>query len=106
MENTENRYRFNMNDGESIGKAMTNFQEDNPTMDINAPHGTKVIYTGKGGTDNDKIRADEYLKIGYEYTVEDTQVEDWSTKVHLQEVQDKWQTGVRVYFNSVMFKNA
>ena len=40
--------------------------------------------------------AREYLEIGKEYTIEETQVYSWNTEVYLQEFPD-------VVFNSVFF---
>lgn len=66
------------------------------TMRIDAPAGTKVIYTGEGGYDRHKETGDKYLKRGGEYTVDRTEIENWHTDVYLKEVSG-------VAFNSVMF---
>ena len=74
-------------------------------MDIYSKSGTVVIYTGKGGMDNDKTTANQYLTVGNKYTVDYTNVGSWSTEVYLKEITATWPSGHRVYFNSVMFKH-
>lgn len=98
MKEQKNKYTFDINDPESILKAVSNFQKDNPTMNINSPKETKVIYTGKGGYESDKVTGDEFLVVGQEYTIEKTIVHSYSTDIHLKEIQNKWETGVRVMF--------
>lgn len=74
-------------------------------MKIYTPKGDKVIYTGKGGYTSDKERGDKYLKQGETYTVHKTVVHSFSTDVYLEEIQDTFPNGGRVYFNSVLFRN-
>lgn len=65
-------------------------------MGIYSPRGTRVRFTGYGGYDHDQKHARQHLNVGNIYTVESTDVGDWSTRICLQEVP-----GQR--FNSVMF---
>ena len=67
-------------------------------MDIYAKNGTKVVYTGKNGNDYDQQHADKYLKVGNEYTVHTTIVDDWDSTVNLKEVPGK-------LFNTVHFED-
>lgn len=76
------------------------------TLDIYSEPGTKVkvVVNEKGevwnGWDLDKERVEKYLDKNKIYTVEKINVNNSSSNVYLEEIQDKFPTGVRVYFNS------
>ena len=72
-------------------------------MDMYAKKGTKVALRHKegkikGGRDYDQEQALEFLTLDGVYTVESTDVGDWSSTVELQEFPGK-------HFNTVMFKD-
>src|ERR1043165_1067316 len=71
-----------------------------PDMPLDAEEGYKVTVTERSinsGYSHDKENANKHLKVGCIYTIERTDVQDWSTDVWIKEVP-----GVR--FNSVHFK--
>jgi hypothetical protein len=73
----------------------------NETMNIRAEHGDKVIVTEdtkSNGYDFHKEQVERLLKIGVPYTVNYTNVGDWSTVVHLVEFPGE-------SFNSVNFED-
>jgi dCMP deaminase len=55
-------------------------------MNIYAEKGTKIIYTGKNGTDYDKKYADTHLIVGVTYIVKKINVHNWSSTVELEEL--------------------
>jgi hypothetical protein len=65
------------------------------TMDIYAPPGTVVVYTGKGGYPIDTEQADRVLKRFETYVVRQTDVGNSYTSVYLY--------GYEQGFNSCMF---
>ncbi len=65
-------------------------------MEINAKKGTKVLFTGKGGYDDDNKYANKYLKIGQIYVVDFIRIYNWTTDVTLIGFPEK-------KFNSVHF---
>ena len=70
-------------------------------MEIFAVKGHKVVVTDKSrknGYEYDTEKVDEHLEVGKEYTVDYTDVGNWSTKVYLVEVPG-------VSFNSVNFRS-
>lgn len=67
-------------------------------MDIHSKKGTKVMFTGKGGYDNNNNYANDFLVIGNTYTVDFTKVGNFNTIVILEEIPGK-------IFNSVHFDN-
>lgn len=74
---------------------------DNPAMaydpiDIDAPNGERVRFTGHGGYTHDQEHAAKHLTVDAVYTVEKTDISEWHTDVHLREVPGQ-------KFNSVMF---
>lgn len=71
-----------------------------PIMDIFSEPGTRVIFDRpNNGTKYDKDNCAEFLALGAFYTIEKTEVGDYSTRVFLREIPGRW-------FNSVMFSNA
>ena len=72
------------------------FSPKRTRMDIFSPKGTRVRYTGKGGYETQRKKADEYLDVDAIYLVERTKVGGFHTDVYLQEFPD-------ISFNSVMF---
>lgn len=67
------------------------------SMSIYSPRGTEVIFAHPtAGYEHDMRRAANHLTPGAKYTVERAIVEDWTTRVFLQEVPG-------VAFNSVHF---
>lgn len=84
-----------VSDSDDLKSVMAQY----PDMDIYAPAGTKVrpiYYKGEpcNGTDYDKTLVKRHLAEGATFTVESTDVHNWSTDVHLEEVP-------HVAFNSV-----
>jgi hypothetical protein len=73
------------------------------SMNINAPKGTKVVFTGKGGYEFENKIARGILEIGKVYTVESTNVNPYNTNVILEEVTACSPSRIRYSFNSVMF---
>lgn len=73
--------------------------DDEEPIDIYAPEGTKVKYTGRGGYDHHKEHANKHLKVDEIYTIDHTDVGGWHTDVYLKEVPNE-------AFNSVHFVNA
>jgi len=67
-------------------------------MNIYAVNGHKVRFLGKNGYDYELEQAMKVLEVNKEYTVERTEVHDWSTTVYLIEVPN-------VGFNSVQFED-
>ena len=68
-------------------------------MNIYAKKGHKVrCCTLNGGYDFDKAKANKYLYVGGEYTIEKTDVDNWHTDVYLEEFPN-------VKFNSVFFED-
>ncbi len=68
-------------------------------MNIYALKGHKVkCETFLAGYDYDREKAQKYLEIGKEYTIEMTEVDSWNTDVWLQEFPN-------VKFNSVFFED-
>lgn len=67
-------------------------------MDIYSPEGTKVVFIGQGGMEQELAQALEVLQVGREYTVVSTEVSSWRTEVFLEEASGS--------FNSVMFVTA
>lgn len=68
-------------------------------MNIYAIAGHKIrCYTFDAGYEYDKEMAKEYLELGKEYTVEYTDVDNWSTDVCLKEFPN-------IKFNSVFFED-
>lgn len=68
-------------------------------MNIYAINGHKVVCsTFDAGYDHDKKKAQKYLKLGEEYTVDYTIVDSWFTTVYLKEVPT-------IGFNSVFFED-
>ena len=67
------------------------------SMNIYAPYGTKVVYTGQGGSDSEKEFGNKWLRMGTEYTIDRTVVHNWHTDVYLVEEPNKT-------FNSVQFE--
>lgn len=67
-------------------------------MNIFALQGHRVKCTSikSGGYEFDDEKAQQYLELNKEYTVDHTVVESWSTTVYLQEIEN-------VYFNSCFF---
>jgi hypothetical protein len=76
-----------------INENLNNMEEE---MNIYAPEGTKVKYTGQNGSNNDQEYANKHLKIGNTYTIAFTDVDDYHTDVCLKEVPNQ-------VFNSVHF---
>ena len=69
-------------------------------MNIYALEGYKVRVTEKtarNGYDSDKKRVQEKLELNKIYTVDYTEVDSWSTRVYLKEIEGE-------YFNSVNFE--
>ena len=66
------------------------------SMDINAKEGTLVRFTGKGGYDYDREKANRHLAVGSVYTVDKVDIDPWSSVVYLKETP-------KICFNSVMF---
>ena len=74
------------------------FIEPEPTMDIQSPEGTKIVFINKNGYSHEPEDARERGLIeGETYTVDYTVVYGWTTKVYLEEFPE-------IPFNSVMFK--
>lgn len=69
------------------------------TMDINAPAGTKIVFTGKNGWESEKQEALKRLKVGETYTVISTDIGGWKTYVYIEEYPGYG-------FNSVHFVKA
>jgi len=69
------------------------------SMDIYSPIGTRVRYTGRGGTQSDKDHANKHLTVDKVYTLAKSEVGGWQTIVYFIEVPD-------IGFNSVMFRDA
>ncbi|MEL7251773.1 MAG: hypothetical protein AAFO03_25350 [Bacteroidota bacterium] len=70
-------------------------------MNVFALKGHKIIVTIKGlksGYELDKSKAQKYLQIGQEYTVEKTDVSRSSSRVWLKEIPDE-------IFNTVHFED-
>lgn len=68
-------------------------------MNIYAIKGHKVrCCTLNGGYDSDKEKANKYLNVSEEYTIEKTVVDNWHTDVYLEEFPN-------VKFNSVFFED-
>lgn len=68
-------------------------------MNIYAIEGHKVrCSTFDAGYDSDKKKAQKYLKLDEEYTVDYTIVDSWETTVYLKEVPT-------IGFNSVFFED-
>lgn len=67
------------------------------SMNIYAPEGTKVRYTGIGGYQGNKDHANKHLVVGETYTVLDTEVHSSISYVYLKEVPKQ-------SFNTVMFE--
>lgn len=59
--------------------------------------GDKIRFTGEGGYDSDKVRADKYLTLDEIYTVDYVDIGNWMSDVYLREIPD-------VDFNTVMFE--
>ena len=69
-------------------------------MNIYAPKGAKVVFNHPtGGRTHEQETAKKYLDVGATYSIERTEVSDFHTRVHLQEVAG-------VTFNSVYFDDA
>ena len=69
----------------------------NNYMSIYASHGTKVIFSAKGGCDNEIQHAIKTgLVVGSTYTVNCTRVDSFSSRVNLVEFPGK-------SFNTMMF---
>lgn len=66
-------------------------------MNIYAPEGTKVRYTGTGGYQGDKDHANKHLVVGEIYTVLETEVHSSISYVYLKEISNQ-------NFNTVMFE--
>lgn len=66
-------------------------------MDIYSIPGTKIIFINKNGHDHDKEYANEFLKVGPEYTIKSIDVQSWISYVELEEFPEK-------RFNTVMFE--
>lgn len=64
-------------------------------MDIYSPPGTKVVFHGLGGYNNEKVCAEKSLVLGNTYTVQYIDVGRSSSTVKLQEVEGD--------FNTVLF---
>ena len=68
-------------------------------MNIYAIEGHKVrCYTFNAGYDYDKQKAEKYLELGKEYTIDYTIVDSCSTDVYLKEFPN-------IKFNSVFFED-
>lgn len=67
-------------------------------MDIYARPGSKVIFLGEGGTEYDRNDARNWLKVGWEYTVERVNIGNFRSSVALE--------GIPGSFNTVMFSDA
>lgn len=61
-------------------------------MNIYAKKGSKVVFTGKNGSDWDQQDAQKRLIIGSVYTVKRTDVGNWSSTVEFQEVEGSYNT--------------
>lgn len=59
--------------------------------------GDQIRFTGEGGYDSDKERANKYLTVGEVYTVDIIDIGNWMSDVYLQDFPD-------VDFNTVMFE--
>jgi len=66
------------------------------SMDIYSKPGTKVVFTGTGGFENEREYANKMFKVGQTYTVRNIDVRSWVSYVEFEEFP-----GGR--FNSVMF---
>lgn len=61
------------------------FQNDD-TMDISTPIGSKVIFAfPNNGTEYEQELAAEYLKLNTEYTLEKIDIGSWKTDIYLKE---------------------
>ena len=88
---------INNREKEQLQKEKEQLQKEKRTrMDIFSPKGTRVRYTGKGGYETQRKKANEYLDVDAIYLVERTKVGGFHTDVYLQEFPD-------ISFNSVMF---
>ncbi len=68
-------------------------------MNIYAKSGSKVVFLGRNGHDTEADDAKDLgLVTGETYTVESTEVDDWSSYVKLREFENK-------SFNTVMFED-
>jgi len=68
-------------------------------MNIYAEKGHKVVFSNpKAGYAKDQVMGDNHLTVGSTYTIEHTEVLDWSTEVTLREVKG-------LVFNSVLFED-
>lgn len=68
------------------------------SMSLFTKEGEKVVYTGEGGWEYDKIYADKYLIVGEEYIVLAVEIGSSCSEVILEGFEDR-------EFNTVMFKN-
>lgn len=64
-------------------------------MDIYATPGTKIVFTGKNGTNSEQEQARLVLEVGKTYTLAYAEIGSWRTEIFLEEVSGG--------FNSVMF---
>lgn len=64
--------------------------------DIASPRGTKVVFAARGGYEFQKEQAKQILTIGETYTIDYTEIGDWSTVFILEEFPEK-------RFNSCLF---
>lgn len=55
----------------------------------------KVIFTGEGGTEQDKAKAIHFLWVNKEYEVEDAKIGKWRSEIKV--------VGVDGYFNTSLF---
>lgn len=65
------------------------------SINIHSKAGTKVVFSGRNGLDQELERAKDFLITGREYIVEEIVVDSWRSDVYLQ--------GFPVGFNSVFF---
>ncbi len=75
------------------------------TLDLTTNPNTMIIYTGKNGTDSDKIHASKYLEVGEHYSLESISVGSWSSEIQLHGVGKDGISLKNKFFNSVHFKN-
>jgi hypothetical protein len=77
---------------------MVKTYEEMKCMPIDAPEGTKVVFAfPNNGEQVDKDRLGRLgLKVGAEFTVEETEISGFSTTLYLREFPEEW-------FNTVNF---
>jgi hypothetical protein len=64
---------------------------------LHCKHGDKIRFTGNGGYESDKFRADKYLTVDEIYTLDIIDMGDYFSDVYLVEVP-------HIDFNTCMFE--